>query len=613
MMVEPKKRSFKQFLAKNWKVIAFIIVISIFLNAQGCMCGQDANDKGDGTESTEDQLQNGMNLLTQLSATLCGVTGLADTGLCAGGGTTATNPTNICDTCAPGSEGDPCRQTCANVMAPQLKGTKLVKSATSFVYSYEMSMNVMNDTVYSAYFKESSGVKNNLQSCAGTASAGTVVRCAEANIESDKDNVDICVDVYSGGKSQTTCKPLTTSNVPTISFGTPTGGETVITGEYNVRQNAVFTLSIIATDPDCTDATGCFRYSYTSDPGVSTERFSISPVSGQIKFSPIQADIGTFTMTITVTDTDGNPSTLYLIIHVLDVNDAPVINIPAITMQEDTPYPINLKDYTTDADTEDITTWSAVSTDGTMTIVISQDGAATITPQANWNGATTIKFTVTDAGGLSSSQTVTVTVSPVSDAPYVSPPIPAISLKEGFEKTSRNIAEYKHDDDSSGSDLKWSVESFEASMITASIEGTDSFILESVPYANGNTIITLGLTDKAGNKATYDLPVSIGTVNNAPIIAELPDITMSTNTSDPRHIFVLDLNTYVEDPDDPKEDLRWAVHGVSPELIATYDPSTQSIKFEATPGHAGVSKMVELIVTDFGKATSTFVVINIVE
>jgi hypothetical protein len=331
-------------------------------------------------------------------------------------------------------------------------------------------------------------------------------------------------------------------------------------------------------------------------------------VSGQIKFTPIQADIGTYTITITITDTDGNPSTLYLIIHVIDVNDAPAINIPAITMQEDTPYPISLKDYTTDVDKNDSATWSAVSTDGTLTIVINEDGSTTITPQANWNGATSIKFTVTDRAGLSSSQAVTVTVSPISDAPYISPPIPAVSKDEGFEKFSKDLSSYKHDDDSSGPDLKWSVESFEASMIKASIEGADSLVLESVPYANGDTRITLGLTDKAGNKATYELPVSIGRVNNAPIIAEMPDITVSVSTS-----FVLDLNSYVEDPDDPKEELRWAVHNVAPELRVTYDPSAQSIKFEANPGYAGISKMVELIVTDFGKSTSTFVAVNIVE
>lgn len=605
-MAESKKRSFTRFLKNNWKVIAFIIVISIFLNGQGCTCGSPSDSKGDGaTTSAENEAYKWTQLLGQMGLSYCTATALSQSGLCGGNGTDQKTP-NPCANCPSGSGGDPCRQVCTDLSAPQLSGTKLIKTETSFVYGYEINMNVVDKSIiYTAYFTDSSGTKHSISTCAGTSAQGSVVHCAETGIKSTDDNLQVCIDYYVSGAAKTQCKDLTVTHAPAIEPGSPLGGQAIGEQEYNIYQNQQFILPLQGVNPDCTEQTGCFRYTYTSQPAINSARFTLNQVTGEIRFKPAQEDVGSYTLTVNLIDTAEQTSTLIIVLHVLDVNDPPVLSIPQISTPEDDAVTFDLKQYTADPDPGETMSWSAITVPNShLSISLSPDGTAVITPAEKWHGSEAVNFTVSD-GELSASEKVNVTVTFTPHTPYVSP-MPQIVKDENFEKFTYSLASYKHDDDYGADNLTWSIVSYETNMITATLSH-DTLTLEPVQNANGNTVISLQLINPANNKATYDLPVTIRHINQPPVIAEIPDITISDNES-----YTLDLNAFVKDPDNPSADLRWAVHYATPEIRTTYDYKSQTMKFEKNPGYNNTpGKMLELVVTDFGESTSQFVNVNI--
>nr|WP_238929441.1 tandem-95 repeat protein [Vibrio parahaemolyticus] len=96
------------------------------------------------------------------------------------------------------------------------------------------------------------------------------------------------------------------------------------------------------------------------------------------------------------------------------VNDAPTVEntIADQELPEDfATYTIDLNDAFKDSD-------SALnfSVSGNSNVLVSiENGIATITPTADWNGSETLMFTATDPSGESVSQTVNFTVAPVAD------------------------------------------------------------------------------------------------------------------------------------------------------------------------------------------------------
>jgi hypothetical protein len=97
------------------------------------------------------------------------------------------------------------------------------------------------------------------------------------------------------------------------------------------------------------------------------------------------------------------------------VDDAPVARPDAATTNEDMPVSLNVLTNDTDPDGNPLTVVSATAPNGT--IVIGPDGRITYTPNANFNGTDIITYRVSDGVGGFATSTVTVTVTPVNDAP----------------------------------------------------------------------------------------------------------------------------------------------------------------------------------------------------
>jgi len=153
---------------------------------------------------------------------------------------------------------------------------------------------------------------------------------------------------------------------------------------------------------------------------------------GIVTFTPVANYNGTATpINYTVNDNSGATSNIATItVTVTSVNDPPVANPDTKTTNEDTAVSFNVTANDTDVDgTVDVATvdldpatagqQTTFTVAGQGTYTVDNLGMVTFTPVKNYNGTSTpVNYTVNDNSGATSNiSTITVTVTPINDAP----------------------------------------------------------------------------------------------------------------------------------------------------------------------------------------------------
>ncbi|MGS6582006.1 tandem-95 repeat protein [Vibrio diabolicus] len=209
--------------------------------------------------------------------------------------------------------------------------------------------------------------------------------------------------VTSGGVSEST-----TVNVDV----TPVNDAPVATNDNAVTdEDTPVTIDVLPNDTDIDgDALRIDSASVPSDQGT------VEIVDGKLVFTPAENFHGDAEITYTVTDGSlTDQATVNVTVNA--VNDAPVVesSIADQTLAEDfTPYNIDLNTAFSDVDNADDELTFSVSGNSNVNVSI-ENGIATFTPTADWNGSEALTFTATDPSGESVSQTVNFTVAPVAD------------------------------------------------------------------------------------------------------------------------------------------------------------------------------------------------------
>ena len=111
----------------------------------------------------------------------------------------------------------------------------------------------------------------------------------------------------------------------------------------------------------------------------------------------------------------GHQTRVRVLVRVVDVAEAPAAAGDAAETLEDTPTVVDVLSNDRDPDGDRLRLASVGAAENGTTAVVS--GGIRYAPDLNWHGTDRFAYTVADAGGLTATATVTITVLPVNDPP----------------------------------------------------------------------------------------------------------------------------------------------------------------------------------------------------
>ncbi len=194
-------------------------------------------------------------------------------------------------------------------------------------------------------------------------------------------------------------------------------------------------------------------------------------------------------------------------------------------------------------------------------------------------GIFTVVFTVTDPGGLSASDTIQVTVTPVND-PSTIAALPELRFDEDkvLLYPIRNWYPFVIDKDHADSALAFAVVSDRK--VSASKNG-NNFLFSAPPNWFGKDTLQLIVTDPGKLTDTTSLMVTVNPVNDAPKISGLPDSLIFKKGGS----IQLKFWDYVEDVETPNRQLTYSFLTSSPSLLRSFDHTTGVLVLTAPQFH----------------------------
>ena len=347
--------------------------------------------------------------------------------------------------------------------------------------------------------------------------------------DSDSDGDPLTVTTASAGNGTVTIRPDGTidytpnadfNGSDTITYtisdgngGTSTATVTVAVGPVNdppvavndsasTNEDTPVTIAVLANDSDI-DGNPLTVTTATSPDGTVV----INP-DGTITFTPDANFNGVATISYMISDGQGGTSTATVTVDVNPVNDPPVAVNDNATTPEDTPVTVAVLTNDSDVDGDPLTVTAASSPDGA--VMINPNGTITFTPNANFNGPTTITYSISDGNGGTSTATVTLTVAPVNDVPVANP-----STATTNEDTPVILPVLANDTDADGDPLTVTAVSAANGTVTILPDGTVRYVPD--PNFNGTDTVTYTISDGQGGFATSTVTVTVNPVNDVPV------------------------------------------------------------------------------------------------
>ncbi|NUH65460.1 Hint domain-containing protein [Sulfitobacter sp. S0837] len=182
-------------------------------------------------------------------------------------------------------------------------------------------------------------------------------------------------------------------------------------------------------------------------------------------------------------------------------NEAPVTEDDVLILDEDTVGTVDVLANDSDPDGDTLTVTMASCPVGT--VEIGADGVLTFTPDEDFNGETTITYTVDDGNGNTTEGTVNVTVNPVNDAP--------VANDDSASTTGTDpvvIDVLANDTDVDGDTLSVADASSEDGTVTINGDGSITFVAND--DFTGDATITYTVSDPDGATDEAVVTVTVG-------------------------------------------------------------------------------------------------------
>ena len=232
---------------------------------------------------------------------------------------------------------------------------------------------------------------------------------------------------------------------------------------------------------------------------------------GSYSYTPEPDFNGTDSFTYTVSDGNGGTDSGTVTFTVTSAQDAPVAADDALTLAEDAgPVTVNVlaNDSDADGDTLSVIDWSVLDVEGPWTP--GEDGDISFAPPADFNGSETIEYTVSDGHGNTDTATLTVTVTPVGDAPVADD-----QASETAEDTPVQVLPAFATADADGDPV--SIIAFtQGSFGTVVDDGEGGFLYTPAENAHGTDSFTYTVSDGTGATDIATVTVTVTPVNDDP-------------------------------------------------------------------------------------------------
>ncbi|MDP2413903.1 Ig-like domain-containing protein, partial [Daejeonella sp.] len=268
-----------------------------------------------------------------------------------------------------------------------------------------------------------------------------------------------------------------------------------------------------------------------------------------------------------------------------------------------------------------IQTSRTVTGEGTYTY--NGNGTVTFVPVANFNGTSTIQYTINDNGGLtSSSVNITVTVTPVNDEPSFTKGANQIVNKNAPAQTVNGWATVisKGPANESSQTLNFAVTNNNNPLFSVQPAIATDGTLTYTPAANvaGNATVTVILTDNGGTSNggddTFATQTFTITVNDAPVAvadaattAEDTPVTFSVTGNDTDVDGTIDVTSVDLDPVTAGVQATFTVSGQG-----TYTASnTGTVTFTPVLNYNGTATPVNYVVKDNSGSLSNSTTITV--
>jgi len=249
-----------------------------------------------------------------------------------------------------------------------------------------------------------------------------------------------------------------------------------------------------------------------------------------LRFTPTIRASGNATITVTANDgqsSNGTTSRSFSVKVNVD-NHAPVAADQSAELEEDGAAEIVLAGSDQDGDAM---TYSIGTPPAHGQAILNGD-RVTYTPSADFNGADSFTYAVSDGQETSAAATVSVTVNSVNDPPTLGE-IPNRGIDEDAEaQTVSLIFGSGGGSDESGQTMTVSATSSNTALIAQPTVSGNILSFAPVAEANGNAVITVTVSDGQSNNGTTSrsFSVAVGAVNDPPVLGSIADQTIAEDT-----------------------------------------------------------------------------------
>jgi VCBS repeat-containing protein len=276
--------------------------------------------------------------------------------------------------------------------------------------------------------------------------------------------------------------------------------------------------------------------------------------NGSFNFAPVAGFNGTVTFTYQADDGQLRSTTATVTITVNAVNDPPVAQPDTFSTAEDTALAVAVGDgvLANDTDPDGATTLTAalIRNVANGSLTLRPDGSFNYTPPSNFSGTTSFTYQARDGTASSATTTVTINVTAVNDAPFISN-APATTATEGVTYGYTLAAS-----DADGDTLQ-----ITAPTLPSWLRFNGPATISGTPAQSdaGTHDVTMEVSDGVASAVVLRFQVTVQAVDNVPAIATIPQQTATEGAA-----FDLDLTKFVTDADTAAGGITYALTSGAP-------------------------------------------------